>query len=114
MLEYKVFPVSMSLHWKKIAILVNYYRHKKLNCASNTIDEKQRTKKLHFQARLSSHSIENCFVFWKISSFLKSELNISSSSLTYKTMKSKFKEYFLSIFHEDPCRQPMEKQHGNK
>ena len=77
----------------------------KIEYVNNTIDENKRTKKLPFQARFSSHYIENCFfrksvLIWN--QIHNANSDIISSSLTYKTMIFKFREMFLSIFREDP------------
>ena len=77
----------------------------KIKHVNNTIEENKRTKKTNFKqdsAVITSKIVlfRKSVLFWN--QIQNANSNINSSSLTYKTMKFKSKEYFLSVFREDP------------
>ena len=108
-LEYKVLPVSLFLDWKKICHLWKI-QHKllpaytKIKYVNNITEENKRTKNYTFKQ--NSAAIISKIVFFFRKSVLiwnqNANSNINSCSLTYKTMKFKFREYFPSIFRENP------------
>ena len=104
-------PVSMFRNWKYVCHLWKI-KHNLLPAYTriNTrMTQINRTRELKNYTSMKSLAViisktvffsENKFLVWN--QIESTNGNFTNSSLTYKTMKFKFKNYFLSIFSEDP------------